>query len=203
MLNSAGIVVIIIILVFLIYLLRSKAVDNFIVFVDDVIIPASCYNYLVTNGSKFFLLNTKKMIDGTTNPLTFNTKLEAQNYLKKIKCPVNLPFVDLVMRKKNDDPTVSYERECSKKVAPNLFDLDVCGIYGTDNDTLTNKYLAKLNKIETDKKIFADYNVETCMMDKVMKEDPSLDDTNFKTYFAQYFDTINSNIDEKFLYVKN
>ena len=203
MLNSAGIVVIIIILVCLIYLLRSKAVDNFIVFVDDVIIPASCYNYLVTNGSKFFLLNTKKMIDGTTNPLTFNTKLEAQNYLKKIKCPVNIPFVDLVMRKKNDDPTVSYERECSKKVAPNLFDLDVCGIYGTDNDTLTNKYLAKLNKIETDKKIFADYNVETCMMDKVMKEDPSLDDTNFKTYFAQYFDTINSNIDEKFLYVKN
>lgn len=203
MLNSAGIVVIIIILVCLIYLLRSKAVDNFIVFVDDVIIPASCYNYLVTNGSKFFLLNTKKMIDGTTNPLTFNTKLEAQNYLKKIKCPVNIPFVDLVMRKKNDDPTVSYERECSKKVAPNLFDLDVCGIYGTDNDTLTNKYLAKLNKIETDKKIFADYNIETCMMDKVMKEDPSLDDTNFKTYFAQYFDTINSNIDEKFLYVKN
>lgn len=203
MLNSAGIVVIIIILVCLIYLLRSKAVDNFIVFVDDVVIPASCYNYLVTNGSKFFLLNTKKMIDGTTNPLTFNTKLEAQNYLKKIKCPVNIPFVDLVMRKKNDDPTVSYERECSKKVAPNLFDLDVCGIYGTDNDTLTNKYLAKLNKIETDKKIFADYNVETCMMDKVMKEDPSLDDTNFKTYFANYFDTINSNIDEKFLYVTN
>ena len=203
MLNSAGIVVIIIILVCLIYLLRSKAVDNFIVFVDDVVIPASCYNYLVTNGSKFFLLNTKKMIDGTTNPLTFNTKLEAQNYLKKIKCPIDLPFVDLVMRKKNDDPTVSYERECSKKVAPNLFDLDVCGKYGTDDDTLTNKYLAKLNKIETDKKIFADYNVETCMMDKVMKEDPSLDDTNFKTYFANYFDTINSNIDEKFLYVTN
>lgn len=203
MLNSAGIVVIIIILVCLIYLLRSKAVDNFIVFVDDVVIPASCYNYLVTNGSKFFLLNTKKMIDGTTNPLTFNTKLEAQNYLKKIKCPIDLPFVDLVMRKKNDDPTVSYERECSKKIAPNLFDLDVCGKYGTDDDTLTNKYLAKLNKIETDKKIFADYNVETCMMDKVMKEDPSLDDTNFKTYFANYFDTINSNIDEKFLYVTN
>ena len=203
MLNSAGIVVIIIILVCLIYLLRSKAVDNFIVFVDDVVIPASCYNYLVTNGSKFFLLNTKKMIDGTTNPLTFNTKLEAQNYLKKIKCPIDLPFVDLVMRKKNDDPTVSYERECNRKVAPNLFDLDVCGKYGTDDDTLTNKYLAKLNKIETDKKIFADYNIETCMMDKVMKEDPSLDDTNFKTYFANYFDTINSNIDEKFLYVTN
>ena len=97
--------------------------------------------------------------------------------------------------KKNDDPTVSYERECNKKVAPNLFDLDVCGKYGTDNDTLTNKYLARLNKVENDKKIFADYNVETCMIDKVMKEDSSLDDTNFKTYFSQYFDTMNSNID--------
>jgi hypothetical protein len=203
MLNIAGVVLIIVILVLLIYLLRSKALDNFIVFVDDVVIPTSCYNYLVTNGKQFFLLNTKKMIDGISNPLTFNTKLDAQKYLKNMKCPDNIPFVDLVMRKKNDDPTVSYERECSRKVAPNLFDLDVCGKYGTDNDTLTNKYLARLNQIETDKKLYADYNIETCMMDKVMKEEPSLDDTNFKTYFSQYFDNMNSNIDEKYLYITN
>jgi len=143
------------------------------------------------------------MIDGISNPLTFNTKLEAQNYLKNMKCPVNIPFVDLVMRKKNNDPTVSYERECNTKVAPNLFDLDVCGKYGTDNDTLTNKYLKRLNQVETDKNLYADYNVESCMIDKVMKEDPALDDTNFKTYFAQYFDNMNSNIDEKYLYIKN
>jgi hypothetical protein len=203
MLNLAGIILIIVILILLIYLLRSKALDNFIVFVDNVVIPTSCYNYLVTNGKQFFLLNTKKMIDGISNPLTFNTKLEAQNYLKKIKCPENIPFVDLVMRKKNDDPTVSYERECNKKIAPNLFDLDVCGKYGTDNDTLTNKYLARLNQVETDKNLFPDYNMENCMMDKVMKEDPALDDTNFKTYFAQYFDNMNSNIDEKYLYITN
>ena len=201
MLNLAGIVLIIVILISLIYLLRSKALDNFIVFVDDVVIPTSCYNYLVTNGKQFFLLNTKKMIDGISNPLTFNTKLDAQKYLKNMKCPINIPFVDLVMRKKNDDPTVSYERECSRKVAPNLFDLDVCGKYGTDNDTLTNKYLERLNKIETDKKLYADYNIETCMMDKVMKEEPDLDDTNFKTYFEKYFDNMNSNIDEKYLYI--
>lgn len=202
-LDFAGIIVIILLLIFLIFFLRSKSLDNFIIFVDDVVIPKSCYNYLVTNGEKYFLLNTKKMIDGVTNPLTFNTKLEAKAYLTKSQCPTNIPFVDLVMRKKLDDPTVSYERQCNKVVSPNLFDIDVCGTYGTDNDILTSKYLAKLNQIENDKKMFADYNLETCMMDKVMTENTDLDDTNFKTYFSQYFDQLNSNIDEKYLYVKN
>ena len=202
-LDFAGIIVIILLLIFLIYLLRSKSLDNFILFVDDVVIPKSCYNYLITNGKNYFLLNTKKMIDGVTNPLTFNTKLEAKIYLQKSQCPTNIPFVDLVMRKKIDDPTVSYERQCNKLVSPNLFDIDVCGKYGSDTDILSNKYLTKLNQIENDTKVFADYNVESCMIDKVMKENPNLNDTNFKTYFSKYFDNINSNIDEKYLYLKN
>ena len=202
-LDFAGIIVVLLLLIFLIYFLHSKSLDNFIIFVDDVIIPKSCYNYLVTNGEKYFLLNTKKMIDGVTNPLTFNTKQEAKNYLKESKCPTNIPFVDLVMRKKLEDPTVSYERQCGKLVSPNLFDIDVCGKYGVDNDILSTKYLSKLNQIENDTKVFADYNIETCMMDKVMKENPDLEDTNFKTYFSQYFDNLNSNIDEKYLYVTN
>jgi hypothetical protein len=202
-LDFAGIIVVLLLLIFLIYFLHSKSLDNFIIFVDDVIIPKSCYNYLLTNGEKYFLLNTKKMIDGVTNPLTFNTKQEAKNYLKESKCPTNIPFVDLVMRKKLEDPTVSYERQCNKIVSPNLFDIDVCGKYGADTDILQNKYRAKLNQIENDKKVFADYNVETCMMDKVMKENTDLDDANFKSYFSKYFDHVNSNIDEKFLYVTN
>ena len=203
MLNIAGLCLVILLLVFLIYFLQSKTLDNFIIFVDDVIIPTSCYDYLITNGNKFFLLNTKKIIDGVTNPLTFNTKEDANAYLKNSKCPTNIPFVDLVMRKKNDDPTVSYERECNKKVAPNLFDIDVCGKYGTDNDILTNKYMSKINQIENDKKIFSNYNNETCMMETVMKENPELNDSNFKNYFAKYFNNVNSNIDEMFLYVTN
>ena len=62
MLNIAGICVIIIVLLFLIFILRSNTLDNFIIFVDDVIIPTSCYDYLVTNGKNFFLLNTKKLL---------------------------------------------------------------------------------------------------------------------------------------------
>ena len=201
MINTTGIIVIIIIMIFLICILRNKSLDGFIVFLDDIIIPKSCYNYIVTNGKKFFLLNTNKILDGVTNPLSFNSKQEAVKYLKDSQRPDNIPFVDLVMRKKSDDPTLSFQRECGKKVAPNLFDLDICGAYGNTNDTLTNSYLTKLNKIENDKKIYSNYDIETCMINKAATEDPELDDTHFKDYFATYFDRMNSNIDEQYLYV--
>ena len=204
MLNQSGILIILILLFFLICFLRSKSLENFITVVDNTIIPSNCYNYLVTNGTKFFLLNTKKVMDGISNPLTFDTKKDAMTYLNKMTtCTNQIPFVDLVTKKNNNDPTVSYERECSKQVAPNLFDIDICGIYGKDNSMLTNNYLKRLNKIENDKNSFADYNIESCMMNKVMKEEPDLEDSNFKSYFAKYFDNLNSNIDEKYLYITN
>ena len=201
MLNTAGIIVVVILLIFLIYFLRSKSLDTFIVFLEDIVIPSTCYDYLLYNGKNYFLLNSKKIIDGITNPIQFNSKEDATSYLNTLNCPVNIPYVDLVMRKKIDDPTVSYQRECSKKVAPNLFDLDVCSIYGSDNDTSTSNTLARINKIENDKKIYSNYDIETCMINKAVTEDESLDDTNFKSNFAQYFDRLNSNIDAKYLYV--
>ena len=201
MVNLVGIIVVVIILLLLIYVLKSRVIDNFIVFLDDVVIPTTCYNYLVTNGTNYFLLNTKKILDGVNNPLQFNTKVEAINYLKNAKCPMNIPFVNLLENKKLEDPTVSFERECNKKIAPNLFDLDICGTYGSDNDTLTGKYIAKLNKIENDRTQYSNYDLESCMIDRATKEDPKLDDTHFKDYFAKYFDRMNSNIDEKYLYI--
>jgi hypothetical protein len=201
MINTSGLLVVILLLVFLIYILRNKTLDNFIIFIDDVIIPKTCYNYLVTNGKDFFLLNTNKILDGVTNPLKFNNKDDAINHLRYLKCPDTIPFVDLVMRKKIDDPSVSLQRECSKKVAPNLFDLDICNTYGSDYNTLSGKTLANINKIENDKKIYSNYNIESCMIDKVMTDDNDLDDTNFKDNFAKYFDRLNSNIDEEYLYI--
>jgi hypothetical protein len=201
MVNFVGIIVIVIILILLINLLKSPIIDNFIVFLDDVVIPTTCYNYLVTNGTNFFLLNTKKILDGVTNPIQFNTKAEAIAYLKNAKCPMSIPFVDLLVHKKIEDPTVSFQRECNTKVAPNLFDLDICGTYGSDNDTLTGKYIARINNIENDKKQYSNYDLETCMINKATKEDPKLDDTHFKDYFAKYFNRMNSNIDDKFLYI--
>ena len=39
------------------------------------------------------------------------------------------------------------------------------------------------------------------MINSATDTDPELDDTNFKDYFAKYFDRMNSNIDEKYLYI--
>jgi hypothetical protein len=201
MLNTAGIIVVILLLIFLIYFLRSKSLDTFIVFLEDIVIPSTCYDYLLYNGKNYFLLNSKKILDGITNPLQFNSKEEATSYLNTLNCPVNIPYVDLVMRKKIDDPTVSYERECGKKIAPNLFDLDVCSMYGKDYNTSTSNTLARINQIENDKKIYSNYDIESCMINKAVTEDDSLDDKNFKSQFATYFDRLNSNIDAQYLYV--
>jgi hypothetical protein len=200
-LSIAGIIIVILILIGLIIILRNKSLDNFIVFLDDVVIPKTCWNYLVTNGQDYFLFNSHALVDGKNNPLKFPNKQAAINHLNKNKCPSNISFVDLVMRKKIDDPTVSFQRECNRKVAPNLFDLDICGIYGSDHDTLTNKYLARVNKIESDKKLYADYDLETCMINQAITQDKELDDTNFIAEFAAYFDRQNSNIPEEYLYV--
>jgi hypothetical protein len=105
------------------------------------------------------------------------------------------------MRKKLEDPTVSFQRECNTKISPNLFDLDTCSTYGSNNDTLSGKYLAKLNKIENDKKQYSNYDLESCMINKATNEDPGLEDTQFTDYFAKYFDRLNSNIDEQYLYI--
>jgi hypothetical protein len=201
MVNLAGVVVVILILILLYIIIKNRTLDNFIVFLDDVVIPKTCWDYLVFNGANYYLFNSKMIIDGINNPLQFSNKQSALNHLKTNKCPLNIPYVDLVMRKKIDDPTVSYQRECNLKVAPQLFDLDVCGTYGSDYDTITGKYLSRINKIESDKKLYANYDIETCMIEKASKEEPQLDDTHFRDYFKQYFDRMNSNIDEKYLYV--
>ena len=39
------------------------------------------------------------------------------------------------------------------------------------------------------------------MINKANTEDPILEDTNFTDYFARYFDRLNSNIDEEYLYI--
>jgi hypothetical protein len=200
-LNLAGLILVVLLLIGLIILLRNKKLDNFIVFLDDVVIPKTCWDYLVTNGSEYFLLNSRLIIDGKNNPMRFPNKQSALDYLEKAKCPTNIPFVDLVMRKKLDDPTVSFQRECNHKVAPNLFDLDICNTYGSDQDTLTNKFFSRINKIESDRKLYANYDLETCMIKKATTEDPMLDDTNFKKEFAKYFDRMNSNIAEEYLYL--
>ena len=199
--NIIGLVVIGIILMSLYIIFKNKSVDNFILFLDEKVIPKSCPDYLITNGHSYFLLNSRMIIDGVNNPKKFETKKAAIEYLKANNCVENIPFVDLVMRKKTEDVTVSYDRKCNRKIAPNLFDLDVCGTYGSDNDTTASNLLAKINKITSDRKIYSNYDQEECMIDEAVKQNPELDDSKFKKYFSQYFDRMNNNIPEQYLYV--
>lgn len=199
--NIAGIVLIILILVGLIIVLRNRTFDNFIIFLDDIVIPKNCWDYLITNGKEFFLFNSRIFIDSINNPLKFSTKQDALEYLKRTGCPGEIPFVDLVMKKKIEDPTVSFQRKCNRIIAPNLFDLDICGTYGSDNDTLTSKYLSRINKIESNKKLYANYDLESCMINTAVSQDKELDDSGFKMEFAKYFDRMNSNIPNEYLYI--
>ena len=41
------------------------------------------------------------------------------------------------------------------------------------------------------------------MINQVVKDHPELDDSKFKNNFAQYFDRMNNNIDEQFLYISS
>ena len=203
MINIFGIIVIIILLISLIYYLHNRSLDSFIVFLDDIVIPKSCYNYLVSNGINYFLFNTNKIVDGITNPIKFNTKKEASNYLANSQCPSNIPFINLAVSKYSDDPTVSFQRECNKKISPNIFELDMCSAYSSASDTLSNNYMSKINKIENDRKQYSNFDLETCMIDKATSEDPGLNDSNFRNYFKKYFNRMNSNIDESYLYITN
>ena len=109
--NIIGLLVIIIILIVLYIAIKNQSLDTFIVFLDDVVIPKTCWDYLVSNGKEYFLFNSKMIVDGVKNPMRFPNKQRALEHLKLSKCPVNIPFVDLVMRKKIEDPT--FEGECT------------------------------------------------------------------------------------------
>ena len=126
----AGFLVIILILIGLYVLTSNNKFENFIVFLDDTVIPKTCPDYLVFNGTNYYLFNSRLTFDGVNNPKKFNTKADAMNYLTKLQCPTNIPYVNLVQHKKTEDVTVSFDRECNRKIAPNLFDLDICGQIG-------------------------------------------------------------------------
>ena len=122
------VILIIIILVCLVLQYKPVSIEGFGVFIKDIIIPTQCYDYLVTDGSKYYLMNSRKLYDGVNNPKEFNNIDDAYKYCDSIKCQ-RVDLIDLVTRKNQDDPQVTMERMCAKRVATNLFDSNVCSDY--------------------------------------------------------------------------
>lgn len=128
----------------IIWMLKNKYLEKFIVTVNEVIIPTRCPDYLVTDGSHYYLINTSKVFDGINNPLRFNSHQDAKNYLNQNNCP-NLELTNLVVRKNPKDVSVPYERECAKKTAVQIFDEDTCNFYSTRDDSEAyNTYMRNL-----------------------------------------------------------
>ncbi len=132
--DVVGVYIMILVLGCLIWVLRNDYLENFIVTVNELVIPSKCPDYLVTDGRDHYLINSRKVFDGVNNPLKFDTKSAALAYLDNNSCP-RLEAIDLVVRKNNKDITVPYERECSKETAYKIFDDDVCNYYRSEEDS--------------------------------------------------------------------
>ena len=122
----------------LLYKRDNTIYEGFGLFIKDIIIPKSCYDYLVTDGNKYYLLDSRKLYDGVNNPREFATLSAAHKYMDENKCP-RLDLTDLVVRKNKDDPQESLERICAKRVAPKLFNENVCSDYAIPWDSNMDK----------------------------------------------------------------
>lgn len=141
--------------------------ENFIVLNHEVTVPANCPNYLYTDNIHYYLYNSKLPIDGITNPVKYNTFEEAKAKLDMAKCP-DIPYVDLVVKKNKEDPTVDYERECNNRIAPfnYLFNKKVSD--AGDNIPKIREYQKMAEREQVN------FDLETCMIDRINKENPHL-----------------------------
>lgn len=242
-----GVSIVVLMLGCLIWVLQNRYIEKFIVFVEEIALPRDCPDYLVTNGSHYYLINSRKILDGVNNPLKFNTKEDAEKYLDINKCPKLIP-IDLVVDKDPTDVTVNYERECSKKIAEQLFNTDVCTTYSDpihlenlrtytnalsdlkekanqimneinsqklQGGSINENKVKELNEVNLEilslkqkyKKMpnaldeLQDFNIENCMMETVKSNNKNLHDDNFLDKFAKYFNHLNENIGQEFLYI--
>ena len=66
------------------------------------------------------------------------------------------------------------------------------------NNNLT---LTELKNKQKEQKVYTNYNTEQCMIENAINDNPDLDDASFNTNFKAYFNRLNTNIDESFLYI--
>jgi hypothetical protein len=236
-----GLILFVILVIGVLYCsMRGGALENFIVTVDEVPIPEQCPDYLTTDGAKYYLVWNKRMFDGKTNPMTFDTQAAAFDWLAANGCP-QLEPVSLTRVTNPVDPTVSYERECNKQTANPNYWIGRCAfdkifenrdtnsaskkedqqVTAADLENLrpellvgldqtkysdgqqkikldgyvsglgsdTYGYLRRINDSLTnmDTPQLVNYDVETCMFDKLAKDIPQLGSADGLQRFRRYY----------------
>ena len=175
---------------------NNKYYENFIVLQDNIIIPNNCPNYLYTDGTKHYLFNSKKIIDGINNPKEFTTEEQAKNYWQELKCTQPIK-VNLTVTKNKDNIINNYEYTCNKHIAPNNFTYEnithkILNLDDNDNDNDVNKSLESLEKLKKYINIsrnMADYDLDECIKSEIYKDNNSLKNNNIRDdYYSSIID---------------
>lgn len=138
------------------------------------------FDYLFTNGKYYILFNSKMIIKENVNPLYFENLedvrvFEKKNNLKKLQVS------DLVVKKNNDDPTVGFERQCSKKMAFINSKMNSCLHYSEDQDTLDNINMLYSSINEVDK------DLESCQVKLALEDNENLGKVDNEIKFMSQF----------------
>ena len=167
-------------LIVMISIKASEKKESFIVLVDNhTPIKGDCPEYLYTDSKKYYAYDSRKMIDGVSNPIKFDTLEKAQNYMKIKKCGMNIPIRNMVVVKKGEDPTTFTEQTCAKKIAYEDYEISQKMAMAKDLNEI-KKYLNIINNPDNS----ADYDLEVCMSNVIAKQYPgSVEPTNLKDMY--------------------
>lgn len=139
------------------------------------------FDYLLTDGEKFYLYNARMLVSEGVNPLSFSTLEEVRGFEHQNNLQ-QLSVTDLVVKKVNDDPQENYERVCAKKIAPLNSEINACLAYTKDENQLDemNLLFSSMNSVDRD--------IESCMMKTIVEENPELGriDNEIK-YMTQFY----------------
>lgn len=178
--------IIVIILSVIIFYYRNP-IEPFIVLVDDENpVPGGCPEYLYTDGKNYYAHDSRKIIDGKTNPLKFKTLDDAQKYIKKRRCRSDIPHINLVVNKTGIDPTTFIEQISSREILKHNTPVENCIVKG---DKSLNECMEMLN----DKTDYIHYDLETHMSDYIYSENPEMKESR-KLDFERMFESGKLNI---------
>lgn len=116
---------------------------------------------LYTDGKLFYLFLSSDSYLKKKNPLIFKTLEDAETYMDKNNYP-KMKVNNINIKKLDDDPTDSYEKECNQKFAePNYKSNNWYGFYKDD------KIKTYCKDIKEGKDKYYDLQRENCMKNKV------------------------------------
>ena len=175
--NNLDLLVLLVLVLFLVVVLSKLSKTSTEQFTSN----QPYFDYLLTNGDKFYLYNARMLVSKGVNPLSFGTLEEARRFEDENNLQ-ELPLTDLVVRKVNDDPQENYERQCAKKLASINSQINKVLSYTEDEDQLDemNLLFSSINSVDRD--------IESCMMKKVVDDNSELGriDNEIK-YMTQFY----------------